>query len=198
MANPAHAIPENAPGDFFVDSTCVNCGASRHFAPGIFGDTGDYAFVQKQPEGEEQLRAAVRALVACPTASIGMREKTARVRETLDADLFPFKLAENIFVNGYNDRKSYGAHSYFIQHPTGNWLIDSPRYVSRLVKKFEELGGIRTIFLSHRDDVADADKYARHFGAQRMIHRLERRTTTVRVVSRTMLVFLGSADRIRS
>jgi glyoxylase-like metal-dependent hydrolase (beta-lactamase superfamily II) len=27
--------------------------------------------------------------------------------------------------------------------------------------------------LTHRDDVADADKYAEHFGAKRIIHRLE-------------------------
>ena len=29
------------------------------------------------------------------------------------------------------------------------------------------------IFLTHRDDVADAERYARHFGARRFIHRAE-------------------------
>jgi glyoxylase-like metal-dependent hydrolase (beta-lactamase superfamily II) len=29
------------------------------------------------------------------------------------------------------------------------------------------------IFLTHRDDVADAEKYAAHFGAKRVIHRAE-------------------------
>ena len=33
--------------------------------------------------------------------------------------------------------------------------------------------GIRYIFLTHRDDVADAAKYAERFGATRIIHRLE-------------------------
>lgn len=42
------------------------------------------------------------------------------------------------------------------------------------MKRFEDLGGIRYIFLTHRDDVADASKYARHFSAERIIHRLER------------------------
>jgi glyoxylase-like metal-dependent hydrolase (beta-lactamase superfamily II) len=41
------------------------------------------------------------------------------------------------------------------------------------VHKLESLGGIRHIFLTHRDDVADAEKYARHFTARRIIHRAE-------------------------
>src|SRR5206468_3434111 len=34
-------------------------------------------------------------------------------------------------------------------------------------------GGIAYIFLTHKDDVADAEKYAAHFGAKRMIHRAD-------------------------
>jgi glyoxylase-like metal-dependent hydrolase (beta-lactamase superfamily II) len=52
-------------------------------------------------------------------------------------------------------------------------MIDAPRYVEHLARRFEELGGVRYIFLTHRDDVADADKYARRFHADRIIHRLE-------------------------
>ncbi len=60
-----------------------------------------------------------------------------------------------------------------MEHPDGNWLIDSPRYVEHLARRFEERGGLRHIFLTHRDDVADAEKYARRFHAERIIHRLE-------------------------
>jgi glyoxylase-like metal-dependent hydrolase (beta-lactamase superfamily II) len=35
------------------------------------------------------------------------------------------------------------------------------------------MGGIRHVFLTHRDDVADAALYAKRFGASRIIHRLE-------------------------
>ena len=35
------------------------------------------------------------------------------------------------------------------------------------------LGGIVHIFLTHRDDVADAQRYAEHFGSRRIIHRDE-------------------------
>ena len=35
------------------------------------------------------------------------------------------------------------------------------------------LGGIAHIFLTHRDDVADAERYAEHFKSRRIIHRDE-------------------------
>jgi glyoxylase-like metal-dependent hydrolase (beta-lactamase superfamily II) len=60
-----------------------------------------------------------------------------------------------------------------VRHKDGNWLIDSPRYVEQLARRFAEMGGLRHIFLTHRDDVADAAKYAARFGAERIIHRLE-------------------------
>jgi glyoxylase-like metal-dependent hydrolase (beta-lactamase superfamily II) len=41
------------------------------------------------------------------------------------------------------------------------------------VRKFEQLGGLSHVFLTHRDDVADAERYAKHFNARRIIHRRE-------------------------
>ena len=38
------------------------------------------------------------------------------------------------------------------------------------MKQLEAWGGVRTIFLTHRDDVADAAKWAAHFGARRVMH----------------------------
>jgi glyoxylase-like metal-dependent hydrolase (beta-lactamase superfamily II) len=38
------------------------------------------------------------------------------------------------------------------------------------VRRLEELGGVDWIFLTHRDDVADHDRFARHFGARRVLH----------------------------
>jgi glyoxylase-like metal-dependent hydrolase (beta-lactamase superfamily II) len=35
------------------------------------------------------------------------------------------------------------------------------------------MGGIAYIFLTHRDDVAEAEKFAQKFSARRIIHRLE-------------------------
>src|ERR1700727_2520207 len=76
---------------------------------------------------------------------------------------FPLLIEEPVYYCGYNSPKSYGGNSYFIRQPEGNWLIDSPKFVTPLVRQLEALGGIAHIFLTHRDDVADADRFAEDF-----------------------------------
>jgi glyoxylase-like metal-dependent hydrolase (beta-lactamase superfamily II)/ferredoxin len=170
MANPNNRFPENIPGEFFVDSTCIDCDTCRQLAPETFEDAGEHSFVYAQPQTELQHRQALRALVACPTGSIGTVHPN-NAKEVM-AD-FPLHLEGGVYYTGFNSPKSYGGHSYFVQHPDGNWLIDSPKYLPQLVSRFEALGGLRYIFLTHRDDVAEAHKYAAHFGSQRIIHRAE-------------------------
>lgn len=170
MANLNKSWPENVPGEFFVDTTCIDCDACRQLAPETFEEAGEHSYVYAQPQTAEQRRHALRALLACPTGSIGTRHPK-QVREAM-AD-FPLPLEDGVYYTGFNSPKSYGGNSYFVQHPQGNWLIDAPKYLPHLVKRFEELGGLRYIFLTHRDDVAEAHKYARRFGSQRIIHRAE-------------------------
>jgi glyoxylase-like metal-dependent hydrolase (beta-lactamase superfamily II) len=86
---------------------------------------------------------------------------------------FPLRLGGGVYYTGFNSPKSYGGQSYVIRHPDGNWLIDSPRYLPHLIRQFDALGGIRFIFLTHRDDVAEAHQYAKRWGSQRIIHRVE-------------------------
>jgi glyoxylase-like metal-dependent hydrolase (beta-lactamase superfamily II)/ferredoxin len=160
----------NAPGEFFVDSTCIDCDTCRQLAPDVFGDSGEYAFIQLQPNNKKQLCEAMRALLCCPTGSIGTEHSNDAVSVRSD---FPLWLEDGIYYAGFNSPKSYGGNSYFIRHADGNWLIDSPKYLPYLVEQFEALGGLRFIFLTHRDDVGDAAKYARKFGAERIIHRKE-------------------------
>jgi hypothetical protein len=38
MAYPKKSVPESVPGDFFVDSTCIDCDACRQIAPVIVED----------------------------------------------------------------------------------------------------------------------------------------------------------------
>ncbi|HJZ69700.1 MAG TPA: ferredoxin, partial [Blastocatellia bacterium] len=61
----------NVSGDFFVDSTCIDCDLCRQIAPETFSSAGDQSVVHHQPETPEQEFAALKALVTCPTASIG-------------------------------------------------------------------------------------------------------------------------------
>jgi len=49
MANFNKRVPENVPGEFFVDSTCIDCDTCRQLAPATFGETSTYAFVHTQP-----------------------------------------------------------------------------------------------------------------------------------------------------
>ena len=71
MARVALRIAENVSGDFFVDSTCIDCDACRQIAPTVFHDIGDQSVVFHQPQTADELMAAQRALISCPTASIG-------------------------------------------------------------------------------------------------------------------------------
>ena len=73
MADIKRRFPENVPGEFFVDSTCIDCDTCRQLAPETFEDAGEHSFVQVQPYTAEQQRQALRALLACPTGSIGTR-----------------------------------------------------------------------------------------------------------------------------
>ena len=84
---------------------------------------------------------------------------------------FPLLIEDNVYYTGFNSPKSYGANSFFVKEETGNWLIDSPKFLPFLADQIEKLGGIKYIFLTHRDDVADAQKYAQRFSASRIIHR---------------------------
>lgn len=173
MANIRKRLSGNAPGDFFVDSTCINCDACRQIAPQVFGEADEASFVKSQPASADQRRAAVRALLACPTGSIGCLGDDDIKSAMSD---FPLPIEPPVYYCGYNSPRSFGGASYFVHHPGGGWLIDSPKFVTPLVRRLESLGGVSHIFLTHRDDVADADRYARHFGARRIIHRQELRS----------------------
>src|SRR5262245_61745421 len=168
MADPKKRLPMNVDGDFFVDSSCINCDTCRQLAPQVFGEEGDFSYVRAQPRDSEETRQALRALVSCPTGSIGTKNKGA-AREVMTD--FPLPLEDEVFYCGFNSQKSFGGNSYFVKHPNGNWLIDSPKFLPVLIQHFREMGGIRYIFLTHRDDVAEAARYAKEFSSQRVIHR---------------------------
>jgi glyoxylase-like metal-dependent hydrolase (beta-lactamase superfamily II)/ferredoxin len=170
MANPRKRVPENVAGDFFVDSTCIDCDACRQIAPTVFGEAAETSFVKAQPATSTDRRQALHALLSCPTGSIGCLGADDVKAAMKD---FPLLIEEPVYYCGYNSPKSYGGNSYFIKHAAGNWLIDSPKFVTPLVKRLEALGGIANIFLTHRDDVADAARYAEHFRSRRVIHREE-------------------------
>jgi ferredoxin len=164
MARPDRRLAHNVAGDFYVDSTCIDCDTCRWMAPSTFVRREEQASVRVQPATPEDERRALMALVSCPTASIGTTD-----RHDLDSaqDALPDPLAPGLFHCGYHSRDSFGAASWLLQRPDGNVLVDSPRFADRLVRRIEELGGVRWMFLTHRDDVADHAQWRARFGSRR-------------------------------
>jgi glyoxylase-like metal-dependent hydrolase (beta-lactamase superfamily II)/ferredoxin len=160
----------NVPGRFFVDTSCIDCDLCRQIAPAVFKEEGDQSVVFQQPRDPGEELAATKALVTCPTASIGDSEKRG-VKAAIAA--YPEPVDQNVHFCGFAAESSYGASSYLIVRPGGNILVDSPRFSLPLVRRIEEMGGIRWMFLTHRDDVADHQKWASRFLAERIMHRAD-------------------------
>ncbi|HEY2746521.1 MAG TPA: MBL fold metallo-hydrolase [Polyangia bacterium] len=169
MARVAQRLPDNVPGAFFVDDTCIDCDACRQIAPAVFARSPRHgrSYVAAQPRDADGERRALMAIVACPTASIGTSPKRA-----LGAAVaaFPERLDDDVYYCGWHSADSYGAASYLIVRPRGNVLVDSPRAARPLFDRLAALGGVRTLVLSHRDDVADHAAFARRFGCERVMH----------------------------
>jgi glyoxylase-like metal-dependent hydrolase (beta-lactamase superfamily II)/ferredoxin len=167
MARQADRLPDNAPGDFYVDRSCIDCDTCRRIAPSVFAAGSGHSYVHEQPRGPEEDRRALMALVACPTASIGT---VSRRNARPGADAFPEPIDENVFFCGFTSERSFGAWSYFVERPRGNLLVDSPRAAGPLLEALGRRGGVATMFLTHRDDVADHAAIHRRFGCERILH----------------------------
>ena len=168
MASLAERLPDNAPGEFYVDRSCIDCDTCRRVAPSVFEEGDGHSFVHAQPATEAERLRAFMALVACPTSSIGT---SARTDATPGVRAFPEPIEENVSFCGFTAESSFGAWSYFLEREEGNVLVDSPRAAGPLLKALEERGGVATLFLTHRDDVADHEALHERFGCERMMHR---------------------------
>jgi len=176
MARRDDAIAENAPGELFVDSSCIDCDLCRQIAPAVFSRTrrgrfSGQSYVAHQPAGDADRHRALMALVTCPTSSIGTirkldtRAAAASLPEPVDAAMLP-----HVLFCGYASAASYGAASWLVRRPDGNVLVDSPRWSAALADRLEALGGVRTMLLTHRDDVADHEQWRERFRCERVIH----------------------------
>jgi glyoxylase-like metal-dependent hydrolase (beta-lactamase superfamily II) len=163
--------PVNVPGDWFVDTRCIDCGTCREIAPSLFGEVAGLSLVQRQPAEADETDAWLAAQ-ACPTSSIGTMSRRPR-----PGRLYPREVeaGSGVFDLGYCSEDSFGASAWLIVRPAGNVLIDSPRFTEALARPIADLGGIHHVALTHRDDVADARRWASRFGARSWIHADDRR-----------------------
>ncbi|MDX2106532.1 MAG: MBL fold metallo-hydrolase [Candidatus Melainabacteria bacterium] len=173
MADPKKIAPGNIDGDFFVDTTCISCGNCRDLAPENFAKSGSYYVISKQPQTKLELKQVIDALICCPLGSVGTTHPELKHEIAQSISHFPELIEKDVYYLGFNSAQSFGGKSYFIKHRDGNWMVDSPKYSPRLVKFIEEHGGLENIFLTHRDDVAEAREYAQKFRSKRYIHQAD-------------------------
>lgn len=194
MADARRRHPRDRGGAWFADTTCIACDVARLLAPGLIAeDARGLSYFTREPATEEERRQAWRAMLACPSASIG--------GEKPPPDVFPWELTPGVWMLGYNARESFGATSWLLARPEGNVMVDAPRWSSALAERIDAMAadgvvsaraaggrqrrsqlvesaatersafdGVAHIFLTHRDDVADHDRYAARFGATEWIH----------------------------
>ncbi|KFK29965.1 hypothetical protein AALP_AA7G200400 [Arabis alpina] len=174
---------QNVEGDIFVDNTCIDCDTCRWMVPEVFIRVDDMSAVIKQPTSKEERLNALQALLSCPTGSIRTETPPTDIGEVQET--FPLALDNDalpgIFHCGFHSKKSFGATPYLILHREGNILVDSPRYTEKLAKKIEMMGGVRYMFLTHRDDVADHKKWAERFKCTRILHSEDVEPSTIDV-----------------
>lgn len=163
MADRRRAHPSDRGGAWFADTTCIACDVARQLAPGLIEeDARGLSYFAREPATEAERREAWRAMLACPSASIGGPPPPD--------DVFPWELTPGVHLLGHNARHSFGANSWLVPRPEGNVMVDAPRWSPRLAERIGAMGGVARIFLTHRDDVADYAKYAERFGAEAWIH----------------------------
>ena len=73
MANKSKKYPNNIPGAYYVDDSCIACdactlAAANHFA---MDDNDGHAFVKLQPQTPAELEACLEAKESCPVEAIG-------------------------------------------------------------------------------------------------------------------------------
>jgi glyoxylase-like metal-dependent hydrolase (beta-lactamase superfamily II)/ferredoxin len=167
MARLALRHAANVEGSWYVDERCIDCGTCRDIAPTIFAPVDDQSVVAVQPADEDREVDAWLAAQACPTSSIGTVEHRPR-----PGRLYPREVAPGsaVFDLGYCSEDSFGASAWFVRRPAGNLMIDAPRFTEALGGPIDTAGGVAHLLLTHRDDVADAGRWAARYGARVWIH----------------------------
>eukprot|EP00879_Flechtneria_rotunda_P000416 GHRR01000510.1.p1 GENE.GHRR01000510.1~~GHRR01000510.1.p1 ORF type:complete len:346 (+),score=81.89 GHRR01000510.1:166-1203(+) len=163
--------PENIDGTFYVDHTCIDCDTCRIMAPDTYSRIGEQSAVHAQPTDQEGRVRALQALLSCPTFSIHARDKSSEELKAAQQGLpKPVPGTKSVYSNGWRSVKSIACESYLIARPEGNVMVDVPRFNPVLAKRLQEMGGVKWIFLTHKDDVGEHAQWAKHFKATRILH----------------------------
>lgn len=159
---------ENSPENWTVDDRCTNCDVARQLAPDLIREHDRKSQLIRQPRDEAERRQLLAAAHACPTRSI--RPGNGPLDRATDP--FPLALDEtgDVLLLGHNSRQTAGATAYLCRRPTGWAMIDTPRYSEALAARYEALGPVTDVLLTHRDHAAHGRAYADRLGARLWIH----------------------------
>jgi glyoxylase-like metal-dependent hydrolase (beta-lactamase superfamily II) len=185
-------------GRLFVTRRCCGAATCRNFAPELLGEVppahglradeghavgpsvlpgsyeeGAFTGVLRQPRSKADLVAARTAVAACPFGAIRLEPPRSRVRPgELGSpwSSFPRRLEDNVWVLGHPSEKNFGALAYFIELEGGGVLVDAPRPSEELFRWLSEHGGVRWLFLTHRDHTHHHAEIAARFpGCRRVL-----------------------------
>src|SRR4029079_16029735 len=97
----------------------------------------------RQPTTADEELTMWRAALACPTRSIRTGEHRAA-----PPDVFPWEVTPGVWLCAHNDRRSFGAHSWFVPEVGGGFLVDSPHWSADVVDAIAAHGGIAHVLLT--------------------------------------------------
>ncbi|GAA2275711.1 MULTISPECIES: MBL fold metallo-hydrolase [Kitasatospora] len=153
--------------DWYVNDRCTNCDAARQLAPGLIKEVDGRSEMVRQPRDAADLARLNAAAFACHTRSIRRRSGPLNG----EVDPFPLALDENVLLCGHNSRHTAAANSYLLRRPFGTlMMVDTPRWSGELASRYEALGRVTDVLLTHRDHAAHGGQYADRFGARLWIH----------------------------
>jgi glyoxylase-like metal-dependent hydrolase (beta-lactamase superfamily II) len=186
-------------GRLYVTRQCCGAATCRNVAPELLGevapahslrddgdkrsggpavlpgshDPGAFTGVLRQPRSKEEFLLARSAAAACPFGAIRLERPSARLPPgELGSPWrdWPRRLEDNVWAVGHPSAKNYGAFAYFIELPGGGVLVDTPKPSEELFRWLEEHGGVRWLFLTHRDHTQHHAEFAARFpGCRRVI-----------------------------
>ncbi|EYF08872.1 MBL fold metallo-hydrolase [Chondromyces apiculatus] len=185
-------------GKLFVTRACCGAATCRNFAPELLGEVapahwdamdgdvkkhrlnvlpgtyeeGAFTGVLRQPRSKEDLEAARTAVAACPFHALRLTAPKDRKRMGGMGSpwrAWPRRIDGDVWALGHPSQNNIGATAYFIEHPSGGVLVDLPKPSEEIFRFLAEHGGVRWIFLTHRDHTEHHAEFAARFPGSRRI-----------------------------
>ncbi len=164
---------------WYVDDRCTNCDVARQLAPDLIHEVDGRSELLRQPRDAAEEHRVRAAAFACHTRSI--RPTTGRLDDQWDPYPLPVdgtggiddgdETDATVLFCGHNSTRTAGANSYLLRRPSGNlMMVDTPRWSETLAARYERIGTVTDVLLTHRDHAAHGRRYADRFAARLWIH----------------------------